>query len=330
MEKPLKDFLFSLYGHDSYGMYEVALAEYYYQINRCYDALTCVDSVLRVLQQRGNPAVLQAALFVQINVLVSKGQVKNLQVLVDDFEAKIQKINYTLYPTYIGAMRAWCSIYEGDSEAGEKWLKNHTFSDSDAVSIMDIFDIIVMLRINIQLGKYYLVASTAVRLMPILKSWHREMDLCNVKLLYALALFSDHNYEKAYTVLDETLPVVKRRRYYRLVSDEGEKMYHMLRLYVKDRDISDNCLDRLITMAKETGIMYPNYLRRSSENYPTLTETEKNVLRLMSAERTNAEIADYMSVSINTIKFHSKNIFMKLNASNRHQAIRIATQANII
>jgi LuxR family maltose regulon positive regulatory protein len=83
-------------------------------------------------------------------------------------------------------------------------------------------------------------------------------------------------------------------------------------------------------MAKETGIMYPNYLRRSSENYPTLTETEKNVLRLMSAERTNAEIADYMSVSINTIKFHSKNIFMKLNASNRHQAIRIATQANII
>jgi LuxR family maltose regulon positive regulatory protein len=50
----------------------------------------------------------------------------------------------------------------------------------------------------------------------------------------------------------------------------------------------------------------------------------------MADERTNADIADYMSISINTVKFHSKNIFSKLNVSNRHQAIKIAIEANII
>jgi LuxR family maltose regulon positive regulatory protein len=83
-------------------------------------------------------------------------------------------------------------------------------------------------------------------------------------------------------------------------------------------------------MAKTTGLLYPNYLKLLSENYPKLTDTEKNVLRLMADERTNADIADYLSISINTVKFHSKNIFMKLNVSNRHQAIKIALESNII
>jgi LuxR family maltose regulon positive regulatory protein len=65
-------------------------------------------------------------------------------------------------------------------------------------------------------------------------------------------------------------------------------------------------------------------------DYAALTDTERSVLRLMADERTNADIADYMSISINTVKFHSKNIFSKLNVSNRHQAIKIAIEANII
>jgi LuxR family maltose regulon positive regulatory protein len=156
------------------------------------------------------------------------------------------------------------------------------------------------------------------------------MDTCETDLLYAIALFSDNNLEKAYEVLDRVLPVIKHFHYYRLVADEGQRMYNMLRLYKKSRGITDAFLDLLISMAKTTGLLYPNYLKLLSENYPRLTDTEKNVLRLMADERTNADIADYLSISINTVKFHSKNIFMKLNVSNRHQAIKIALESNII
>jgi LuxR family maltose regulon positive regulatory protein len=156
------------------------------------------------------------------------------------------------------------------------------------------------------------------------------MDTCEAKLLYAMALFSDGNPQKAYEILDHTLPIVKRFHYYRLVADEGQKMYNMLRLYKKSRNINDFFLDMLISLSKGTGLMYPHYLKTLSESYPSLTDTEKSVLRLMADERSNADIADYMSVSINTVKFHSKNIFTKLNVNNRHQAIKIAMEANII
>jgi LuxR family maltose regulon positive regulatory protein len=330
MERPLKKTLYEMYGTPSIGMYEVALSEYYYQTNKCYEALALVDSVIEDLQSYGNASVLQAALFVQLSVFIIKGQAKKLQPLIDDFEFKIAKVNYSLYPNYIEALRAWCALYEGDFERCEHWLDSNAPQDIESITIMDTFNIMVKLRVLLQLGRYYLLISIVIRLIPLLESWHRIMDTCEAKLLYAMALFSDGNPQKAYEILDHTLPIVKRFHYYRLVADEGQKMYNMLRLYKKSRNINDFFLDMLLSLSKGTGLMYPHYLKTLSENYPSLTDTEKSVLRLMADERSNADIADYMSVSINTVKFHSKNIFTKLNVNNRHQAIKIAMEANII
>jgi LuxR family maltose regulon positive regulatory protein len=330
MEKPLKNMLYDIYGSSCLGIYDVSLAEYYYQQNRCYDALALVEGVINSLQQRGNPAVLQAALFVQLCVLVAKGQITELQSYIDEFELRIQKVNYSLYPNYISSLRIWCDIYVGNYSRCEEWLNKDSPIDTEDFTIMDIFNVMVKLRVYLQLGKYYLLISAVIRLIPRLESWHRDMDLCEANLLYAMALFSDNNLKKAYDVLDSILPLVRRRGYFRLVADEGQKMYQMLRSYKKDRNISDDFLDMLITLSKETGLMYPDYLKKISTNYPKLTDTEKNVLILMAQEHSNSEIADYMNVSINTIKFHSKNIFQKLNVSNRHQAIKAGFEAAII
>jgi LuxR family maltose regulon positive regulatory protein len=331
IEKPLKKTLYEIYGNKSIGMYEVALAEYYYQVNRCYDALALVDSVMGDLQRCGNPYVLQAALYVQISVFIMKGQSKKLQPLIDDFEYKISVVNYSLYPNYIDALRAWCALYEGDYDYCENWINTTSKQEIATISIMDIYNILVGLRVYLLLKKYYLLISVAIRLIPLLESWHRTMDICEVKLLYAMALFSDENFNQAYAILDEVLPLVRRYHYHRLVANEGQIMYHMLRLYKKSRHIiNDEFMEMLISLTKATGIMYPNYLQKHSVNYAALTDTERSVLRLMADERTNADIADYMSISINTVKFHSKNIFSKLNVSNRHQAIKIAIEANII
>ena len=42
------------------------------------------------------------------------------------------------------------------------------------------------------------------------------------------------------------------------------------------------------------------------------------------------QIAEFMDVSINTVKFHIKNIYTKLNARSRQQALRIAKENKLI
>jgi len=52
-----------------------------------------------------------------------------------------------------------------------------------------------------------------------------------------------------------------------------------------------------------------------------LTAREHEVLELISRGYTNNSIAREMSISTNTVKYHLKNIFNKLKARNRIEAI---------
>jgi ATP/maltotriose-dependent transcriptional regulator MalT len=54
-----------------------------------------------------------------------------------------------------------------------------------------------------------------------------------------------------------------------------------------------------------------------------LTEHEEQVLLLISKGYQNSEIAEKLFVSVNTIKTHTKNIFIKLNVRNRTEAARV-------
>lgn len=69
----------------------------------------------------------------------------------------------------------------------------------------------------------------------------------------------------------------------------------------------------------------PTPRRRGERPLPEpLTEREREMLILLSRYLTNAEIAHACFVSLNTVKFHLKNIYLKLGARNRADAIRIA------
>lgn len=58
----------------------------------------------------------------------------------------------------------------------------------------------------------------------------------------------------------------------------------------------------------------------------TLTRQERTVLRLLTEGATNTEIADRLSVSVNTVKYHCAHLFKKLGVRNRHQAIRVGSR----
>lgn len=86
----------------------------------------------------------------------------------------------------------------------------------------------------------------------------------------------------------------------------------------------------MIDLAKKMALLYPDYLRKIKEDLPALTETEKEILLLLADERTNAEVADFMDISINTIKFHLKNIYAKLKVKTRQQAVKTAQKNKLL
>ncbi|HET9426569.1 MAG TPA: response regulator transcription factor [Gemmatimonadaceae bacterium] len=61
-----------------------------------------------------------------------------------------------------------------------------------------------------------------------------------------------------------------------------------------------------------------------------LTPREIEILQLIAAGMSNREIAGRLFVSENTVKTHSANLFSKLSAKRRTQAVQIAKEAGVI
>ena len=61
-----------------------------------------------------------------------------------------------------------------------------------------------------------------------------------------------------------------------------------------------------------------------------LSEREVEILRLVAAGRSNADVARELCVTEQTVKFHLSNIYRKLHVTNRTQASRRAHELNLV
>jgi len=68
----------------------------------------------------------------------------------------------------------------------------------------------------------------------------------------------------------------------------------------------------------------------SDKGEESLTERELTVLRLVASGASNAEIAENLFISVNTVKTHLRNILQKLQLENRTQAATYAVQHGLI
>lgn len=86
-----------------------------------------------------------------------------------------------------------------------------------------------------------------------------------------------------------------------------------------------------IIIEKEVRVSTENFVLNEIElKQRSISKRELEVLTLMAKGMSNKEIADQLFVSLNTIKTHSANLFEKLDAKRRTQAIETAKQLQLL
>jgi LuxR family maltose regulon positive regulatory protein len=93
---------------------------------------------------------------------------------------------------------------------------------------------------------------------------------------------------------------------------------------------------------KQLGTVQPGYVGRILATFPRarppapgaliepLSDRELDVLRLMADGLKYKEIAARLFISLNTVRFHVKTIYGKLDANNRTRAVERARQLHIL
>lgn len=318
-------------GERGQGMYEILMSEISYQQNDCFEALSLAVGNSYTAEQMGNISGLFVGLYIQMCVMIVTGQLQAVQYVMEKISERVRNSVCTELSQNEKALAAWCGLYDKNYPLITAWMKEWAPNEYGELCLLELFAYMVKLRVYLMQKKHYALLGLAESLRPLLGISERKMDYCEVSIIEALSLYQQGKAEEAFVLLDEVLPIAKQYRFYRLIADEGDMMYHLLEEYKKEKRFEDEkFLELLTNMSQKMGVLFPGYMEREPQKNKELTERETDVLRLFAEERTNGEIADYFQVSLNTVKYYSKNIFEKLGVKNRQKAVKAAKELGIL
>ncbi len=111
---------------------------------------------------------------------------------------------------------------------------------------------------------------------------------------------------------------------YLLKSLDAEELFNM----IEGVSRGEAAMTRAVASRLLKGVA--NRLVQDEKGETSLTEKELLVLRLVASGASNLEIAESLSISVNTVKSHLKSILEKLHLENRTQAATYAFERGLV
>jgi len=160
----------------------------------------------------------------------------------------------------------------------------------------------------------------------------RTGSVIRILIQKALAFDARGDTLRATKSLERALSLAQAGRYVRAFVDEGEPMARLLRRTVTDGDARDY-VKRLLAAFPTSKAAVPSkgkIAKAQSKLVEPLSDREMEVLRLVAAGRSNREIGEELCLAIGTVKKHVYNIYGKLDAKRRTEAVTRARELGLI
>ena len=310
------------------AIYNLCLAEYYYYQDKLFDAGVLVSRTIKSFDREKETRLLFAALYLQSKILLASGRIVKTDSYISNIRQLVKKTGTAEFSYNIDATEVMAAFYEGNSVLITNWYKNHAPDEFADFNMLDLYQYMVKMRCYIIDKKYTAVVALAEKLRPLLKMGKRHMDLCELDLLLAISFYRSSEKELAFETFERVLKTVRHRKYYRLIADEGEAVLHLLIEYMAIKGKSDFLL-QLLESTRRMAINHPLYLNPVFKN-ETFSQMETDILKLLEQGKSKEKIAEYFFISVNTVKYHIKSIYTKLQVSNAIQAVWQARVMGII
>jgi LuxR family maltose regulon positive regulatory protein len=217
------------------------------------------------------------------------------------------------------------------------WAETSGLSADDEVRYEQEYEYLTLARVRIAQGRAKEVIPLLDRLIDSAEGAGRNGQLIAYLSLQAVAHHSLDQIDPALTHLSRAVALGEPEGYVRTLVDLGPPMRDLLQAAARRDSVPHEAyVSRLLAAfsavePEVTPSPVAAQVRRESEGLvEPLNDREMQILRLIAAGLSDRNIAQELYLSINTIKWYNRQIYGKLGASRRGQAVARARELGIL
>jgi LuxR family maltose regulon positive regulatory protein len=231
----------------------------------------------------------------------------------------------------IAAQRACAYLAAGRIPDARDWARRRRFDTDGELTYLNEYEHLAFARVLLADGNSADRVARARRLMERMlgeaEKGGRRGSAIEIRVLLARAYDAAGDRDSASAALDIAVRDAESEGYVRVFADEGAPIRELLTRLNRRRS-DDAYLRRLINAASARTASAPT--ASSSPLLSPLSVRELEVLRLLRSDLGGVDIARHLSVSLNTMRTHTKNIYSKLGVTSRRAAVTRATELGLV
>jgi LuxR family maltose regulon positive regulatory protein len=266
------------------------------------------------------------ALYILARVHLARGEIDELRQVCRDTRGLGAQVNREIYGPWFAALEAQASLLQGDQVAAERWAHAARLSPEDVPHRWNQYPYVVYARLLLAQGRLDDALALLANREAAAERSQCLRSLITVYLQQALGFQALRRERQALARVEGALRLAAPQGYRRAFLDEGPAILEWL---PRLRPVAPAFVDALLQAAAREASVSEREGRPSPLIEP-LTEREREVLRLIAAGRSNPEIAELLYLSLNTVKWHARNLYGKLNVGNRVQAVARARELGLL
>jgi LuxR family transcriptional regulator, maltose regulon positive regulatory protein len=237
----------------------------------------------------------------------------------------------------VAALKARVWVAQGNLREALSWAREQNLSVRDDLEYLREFEHITLARILLAQSKsekqsVLEAISLLERLLQAAQAGGRIGSVIEILILQALAYHARGDTPAALKALQQTLTLADPEGYIRIFLNEGTPMAQLLGEAVAHKIMPDFTGKLLAAFkAQQQTSAYPTVRRLASQPaLETLSQRELQVLRMFNTDLSGPEIARELEIALSTLRTHTKSIFSKLDAKNRREAVKRATELDLL
>ena len=303
---------------DGIALADCALAESKFEKGEdITERMFALISRMSEVQQKGTPEMEFAINGLLARSQIARGQAADARRTIETLRARFAEQGLNRFLPNMDALLCRIALHCDDPDSADAWYRNKAPHDPMHLNVMKRYQYLTQAMVEIMQNRPDDALLTLSPLERYIQGCGRHIDGIHLNILCALALYRKKN-AKWRKRLTAALNTAAEYNFITTVSMYGAAVLPLLDKL--NRDDGSKWYKRLMADVRMQAAYYPRFLAPRLSQTKELTPTELQILHLVCADKSNAEIAQMMDIKLPTVKTHVSHIFDKLGVKRRGEA----------